>query len=913
MTRKLSPYNVNFYGSVCWCKKNKKFIVYLEVLIRIINRIDPKDINMKKFFLIMLLPLVAVASMAQRHFNHPGISCTQADIDRMKAMIDAKQEPFYSAFEEFKGNWYTRYHDISRALPVASNGEPVLWDNLGLWLETFGRVAFNNAMVWKLTGDTYYADRAVTVLNRYIPVKSSIIWGTNPLDNSKAWLLIEAAELLRDYEGWKAEDQQGFKDFLVHPGYSTKVDNYEKYAWKDASTYQYNDTITNQCTIYWNVFNGDPGRHGNQGLYAMRCLMAMGIYLDNDTIYDRAYRKVLSMPHRPDDLPYPSGGRWSTKKNTNKMSNFYISWNQNPRYSDLVIGDTVDYGSNDELKYWIYENGQCQEAARDQGHIIDGMCNMVNIAQMAWNQGDDIYTKYDDRILKGLNYVTKYNYGWLNNHIHNEDYWQGEPDFEPTVENGQFLQRLSRNHAFLSLKINPYHESDSTWSRGKRYWNPVQMLMAYDIRVHRSDEDLKWIRRAYTMDMDSLRQIGETSPYQLLDYRTAWMAGDGGTFSDGLHVSGLTELTETRQAVDYDFYNNEVSGKGLTWYNGDTERSDSLYRSEGGMPVEQLSDGYALHQFADSAWMNYSYQLANSGTYEVKVNAKVGNACRLGFAVDNSEMVIAEVSPTTDFTDITLGSMKLKAGAGVLRIYVLGNDNGVELKSITAEITTDQEGTVVDYVWNSRDYEPTSGAGSFLTDRSSTNLYSTSYSSTTQPVFTMASSTMNYRVQKSKDYLVMEGKNLDHAVLKSVTYQLNVASLEATNNSASGQANLYSYVNDKGNTVLVWKLDSSTSKRIKPLFNACYTSSYDNFILRKLSLLVYGTSIHTNVVIDNFNFYSEDEMEKMNYVTTDIHKITFDNEQQPNSNDIYDLQGRSVQSMSHKGVYIKDKHKILVR
>ena len=41
--------------------------------------------------LIILLVAVLSTAIAQRHFLHPGITYTQADIDRMRAMIDAQQ------------------------------------------------------------------------------------------------------------------------------------------------------------------------------------------------------------------------------------------------------------------------------------------------------------------------------------------------------------------------------------------------------------------------------------------------------------------------------------------------------------------------------------------------------------------------------------------------------------------------------------------------------------------------------------------------------------------------------------------------------------------------------------------------------------------------------------------------------
>lgn len=178
---------------------------------------------MMRTFTCIIACLVALSATGQRKFKHPGILYTQADLDRMKAMVEARREPFYSAFLDFKESRFTTYRDYDRALPL-HKGQPVVWENTNLWLGEFGNVAFNNALMWRLTGERLYADKAVAVLNRYIPVRSTIPFGTNCLSNSSAMMLIDAAELLRDYEGWKAEDQQGFRDFLVCPGYSSVED-----------------------------------------------------------------------------------------------------------------------------------------------------------------------------------------------------------------------------------------------------------------------------------------------------------------------------------------------------------------------------------------------------------------------------------------------------------------------------------------------------------------------------------------------------------------------------------------------------------------------------------------------------------------------------------------------------------------
>ena len=89
-------------------------------------------------------------------------------------------------------------------------------------------------------------------------------------------------------------------DVYKRQGYS----NTENYSAKYAN---YLDDTKNGVTFYWNIYNFDAARFGNQGLFAARSMMAMAIYLDNEIMYDRAYRYLLGMKHLKDDLPYPSG------------------------------------------------------------------------------------------------------------------------------------------------------------------------------------------------------------------------------------------------------------------------------------------------------------------------------------------------------------------------------------------------------------------------------------------------------------------------------------------------------------------------------------------------------------------------------------------------------------------------------
>lgn len=55
--------------------------------------------------------------------------------------------------------------------------------------------------------------------------------------------------------------------------------------------------------------------------------------------------------------------------------------------------------------------GQWEESGRDQGHTIMGIGLMSAFCETAWSQGVDLYGYDDNRVLKGAEYVAKYNLG----------------------------------------------------------------------------------------------------------------------------------------------------------------------------------------------------------------------------------------------------------------------------------------------------------------------------------------------------------------------------------------------------------------------------------------------------------------------------------------------------------------------
>ena len=223
--------------------------------------------------------------------------------------------------------------------------------NYGSWNSDI-RAAYYNALRWYIAGDQRHAEKAVEIFNSWVNIEAVTSNGTQALSGGVGYIMIEAAEIIKHtYSGWSSKDIKAFSDMLVFPRYSnTEV--------PDGVSRSYG-------SFYWQAYQGDAGRHGNQGLSGWRTVMAIGIFLDNEIIYDRALIYIKGLPHREDDLPYPAGAPTS---NSITGSDEYAYTYSTSRGSSIE-----DYGYNELMTNYIWETGQCQESSRDQQHVMFGL------------------------------------------------------------------------------------------------------------------------------------------------------------------------------------------------------------------------------------------------------------------------------------------------------------------------------------------------------------------------------------------------------------------------------------------------------------------------------------------------------------------------------------------------------------
>ncbi|MCS3796455.1 carbohydrate-binding domain-containing protein [Niastella sp. OAS944] len=641
--------------------------------------------GMRMPVLVVMLLMVAFnkTTYAQRVFAHPGISHKKSDLDRMKYMVQAGKEPYKTSFQNLSQNPYASYNytvqgnpSVTRLVEPSSiagyNYEKFKYDALA---------AYYNAIMWTITGDERHAKKSVQCLNAWANITHIESNGTMALDAGRViWKMLEGAEIIKStYTGWAQSDINKFKAMLVYPGYSTTAVPAAAIAAEDA-------------TFYWYMYNGDAGRHGNQGIFAMRGLMAMGIFMDNEIMYDRALRYMMGMPHRADDLPYPSGPR-AVSATPSATYDYYDEYTLGS-----TVGSTEDYGYNEPIANYIWENGQCQEASRDQSHTITGVAIINTMCEMAWNQGDDMYSFLNYRVLKGIEFGMRYNASL------NYTFADQTSPWEPTVENGEFIQRRDRTGRWLSKKMNPYLEKDFvTLTRGTNFKFTAypfhEMALAhYRDRIGLSPDNYKWLQRAFDI---STRESGlEAQGFQVdfpgyggLAYRRpANCPGDPVEFVNGKPVYNMHVVPGKIEAEDFDHFTTD--GQDKVYHDNTAANTGGQYRTSEAVDIETCDEGgYNLTALEKGEWINYTVAVPTAGTYKLKMRyaATADNgALRVEFNGDDKTGNIGIPYGTVyssggqDWREITVGTaFTLQAGVQSMRVFITGASNAFNINSFS--------------------------------------------------------------------------------------------------------------------------------------------------------------------------------------------------------------------------------------
>ena len=288
----------------------------------------------------LLVPGTARAAAAQddtgrRAFAHPGLLHSADDLARMKAAVAAKESPVYDGYVALAAHARSQ-----SAYAIQNTGQITSWGrgpaNYQNQAVADSAAAYQNALIWSVTGDRAHADKARDILNAWSASLTVVTGADGPLGAGlQAFKFLNAAELLRhsDYEGWTDADIARCEESFLRVWYPA-VSGYMLYA------------------------------NGNWDLTAIQTILAIGVFCEQPVLFEDALRFAAagagngSVPHR-------------------------------------IVTDA----------------GQGQESGRDQGHEQLAVGLLADAAQVAWNQGVDLYGHLDNRLLANVEYAARYNLG----------------------------------------------------------------------------------------------------------------------------------------------------------------------------------------------------------------------------------------------------------------------------------------------------------------------------------------------------------------------------------------------------------------------------------------------------------------------------------------------------------------------
>ncbi|WP_375138037.1 alginate lyase family protein [Streptomyces sp. Act143] len=275
------------------------------------------------------------ADLSSRAFTHPGLLHSAADLARMKAAVAAQEPPIHDGYLAFAAHARSKpTYTIQNTGQITSWGRgPTNFMNQAV---ADSAAAYQNALMWAVTGNRANADKARDILDAWSASLTMITGADGPLGAGlQAFKFVNAAELLRHtgYDGWSAAGIARCEASFLDVWYPA-ISGYMLYA------------------------------NGNWDLTAIQSVLAIGVFCEEPALFEDALRFVAA-----------GAGNGSVR--------------------NRVVTDA----------------GQGQESGRDQGHEQLAVGLMGDAAQVAWNQGVDLWGYDDHRILANAEYAAKYNLG----------------------------------------------------------------------------------------------------------------------------------------------------------------------------------------------------------------------------------------------------------------------------------------------------------------------------------------------------------------------------------------------------------------------------------------------------------------------------------------------------------------------
>lgn len=295
-------------------------------------------------------------TMGASKFVHPGVYNSQEELDFIKQKVNAGSQPWKDGYDKMMEHPGSRLSFTTTAHSIIYAGGQESGAPAGATTDKFSdaaHAAYSHALQWVITGNQANADKSIEILDE---------WGGT---------LTEIRSATGAYRYQNTLHAAQYSSVFVA---AAEIIKYTNAGWSNAGVTDFQNMLKN--AIYPRVIYMAPC---NNGYTTPGCS-----YTDNP--------------------------EFTTL--TTRASNQEASMAQSKMAIGVFTGDQAifDLGKDQWLwliKRFVYPSGQSGEACRDCTHSEMGLMGLIGGAEIAWQQGIDLYAESNSRLSVGMEWYAK--------------------------------------------------------------------------------------------------------------------------------------------------------------------------------------------------------------------------------------------------------------------------------------------------------------------------------------------------------------------------------------------------------------------------------------------------------------------------------------------------------------------------
>ena len=295
------------------------------------------------------------AVQAPATFTHPGVGVSRPQLDFVRTKVQAGAQPWTNAFNQAGDSKYGSLSRTPTPRAVVECG-PYSNPNLGCTNEREDAIAaYTDAVLWYITRDDRYAQKAIQLMDA---------WSATIQDHTNSNAPLQTA--------WAASSWPKAAEIIKHV-YGN---------WPNSGRF-----ATMLRNVYLpEIYNGSNS-NGNWELSMTEAIQGIGVFLDDQAVYDRAIS--LFRVRTPAFVYLESDGALPKTKPS-----------QNLDTREKIIA------------YWqgqsTFVNGLTQETCRDFTHTGYGISAISHVLETSRIQGIDLYGEFGERLRYALGFQSRW-------------------------------------------------------------------------------------------------------------------------------------------------------------------------------------------------------------------------------------------------------------------------------------------------------------------------------------------------------------------------------------------------------------------------------------------------------------------------------------------------------------------------